>query len=282
MLLPHFVSVLTMSMFSSGDRTLPPLDPVALSDLAAREPPLCLVAPSDVAVREPPPLRRPCPRIINGFGPAVRNDEKFAQGFRTHDQPKCTDSSHSGKVGWCRTKSQCRLCLKEEVERIPATATRWQIARYLNALFRSHFCPFCFLKLERSKLHTVSTKYRCKEHRNLTRTSKCPHDMKWQLCMVCLNDPRSATEYCPCGSRMSGVNSWGGCTCPDDLKSLSYGLRFGTNPFIVPTYAGRLQEDLWTSESLAHAALLQMSGEEIPRRTKKPRVAKAAGGSVDV
>ena len=274
-MLPHFVSVLTMAFFSPGQRddpVLPPLDPVALSDLAAREMRLDPVALSDVAVREPR-VQLPGPRRINGFGPSVRNEEKYAQGIRQTEQLKCTDPSHSDRVGWFRTKSQCRLCLKEEVERIPLTATRWQVARYLSVLFRSYFCPFCFLQLERAELHTTFTKKQCLNHRNLNRTYKCKHEKMWQYCTQCMHDPRSGSDYCLCGAKTSGCNNWAACKCSEDVKGLSYGLRFGTNPFVVPTDAGRQQEDLWAAESLALASLLELSGVEVERKTKKARVA---------
>jgi hypothetical protein len=57
--------------------------------------------------------------------------------------------------------------------------------------------------------------------------------------------------------------------CPDGLKEQSYGNRYGTNPFVVPTEDERKQEDLWASESLARAALMQMSGEEVPRKKRR-------------
>jgi hypothetical protein len=41
----------------------------------------------------------------------------------------------------------------------------------------------------------------------------------------------------------------------------------------VPTDAGRQQEDLWAAESLALASLLELSGVEVERKTKKARVA---------
>ena len=273
-MLPNLVSVITMSLFSSErvDPRLPPLDPVAPSDVTVRDPP-----PAQLPVGQPKP---PGPKRINGFGPAVRNEEKFAQGIRTHDQPKCTDPSHSDKDGWFRTKSQCRMCLKEAVETIPLTTTRWQTTRYLTALFRSYFCPFCFLEAERSEMHTVTTKSQCKKHRNLNRTYKCQHNTEWQYCKECVHDPRSATEYCLCGAKTSGIQSWAGCQCPDGVKGLSYGLRFGTNPFVVPTDATRAQEDLWASERLALAALMEVSGEVLERKKKKPRIAAPASGDV--
>ena len=238
------------------------------------------VAPSDVAVRLPPmqlpvsqePQQKEAPRkMVRGFGPAVRNEEKFAKGIRCNDQPKCTDPSHSNKEGFFRQKSSCRPCLKEAVEGIPPSATRWQTARYLNALFRCYFCPFCFLELERDELHNAPVKSRCTKHVNLNRTTKCQHDHPWKNCKECLHDPRSGTDFCPCGARMYQVVA--SCKCPAGLKELSYGLRFGTNPYTVPTEAVRAREELMASESLARAALMQLSGEEVPR-AKKRRVAE--------
>ena len=234
------------------------------------------VAPSDVAVLLPPmqlpvgqkpkPQQKPR-KLVGGFGPAVLNEEKAAMGIRCNDQPKCTDPSHSDKEGWFRQKSSCRPCLKEAVEGIPPSATRWQAARYLNALFRCYFCPFCFLELERDELHNAPVKSRCTKHVNLNRTTKCQHDHPWKNCKECLHDPRSATDFCPCGSRNVEVN--GNCTCPAGLKEQSYGLRFGTNPFIVPTDEVRAREELMASESLALAALMQLSGEEVPPAKKR-------------
>jgi hypothetical protein len=123
-------------------------------------------------------------------------------------------------------------------------------------------------------MHKVIVKCKCKKHCNINRMTTCQHERKWHFCMKCLHDPRSGTDFCACAAKLTESAKW--CSCPSGLKKLSYGIRFGTNPFVVPTDEVRKQEELWVSESLARAALLQLSGVEIPR-PKKP-VAPAAGG----
>ena len=221
---------------------------------------------SDVTLRVPS-VQLPVGQcgLTGGFGAAVLNKEKLAtKGVRCNDQPRCT---HKTDKDVFRQKAQCRLCLKETVESIPASATRWQSTRFLTALFRNYFCPFCLLQSDPGEMHLVSVKRICKNHCNINRRPTCQHELKWQSCKVCLHDPRSATGYCLCGKRHSEKGVW--CACPSDLKNLSYGVRFGTNPFVVPTDAVRKQENLLASESLTVAALLQISGEEIPRAKKR-------------
>ena len=257
------------------------LVPVMIMSLVSPDPPPPVqvqppdsVAPSDVAVRVPS-VQLPASQrsLTEGFGAAVTNKEKLAKGVRCNDQPLCTNPAHMKKGGVSRQKAQCRPCLKEMVETIPASATRWQTSRYLTALFRNYFCPFCFLECDRGLMHKVTVKSKCKNHCNINRMSTCQHGKEWHFCTDCPHDPRSATRYCACGNMHTEKGTF--CSCSSGLKNLSYGVRFGTNPFVVPTDDVRVQEDLWASESLARAALLQLSGEEIPRAKKRRVVAPA-------
>jgi hypothetical protein len=274
------IPLITLSIFPASLQRhyaplpeLPPIrnEPLAASDVTIRLPPIRL--PGAVVVLPPnanPSLvvntQRSTHRDIGGFGPMLRNMEKKARGIRNYDMPVCTNEAHETnrkRKNVFRKNSTCRGCVKDAVESIPPHATKWQIARYVNALFRCYFCPFCILESPRDKMHQVSAKMRCAKHYGINRHVKCSqHNTEWAYCKECVHDLRSANYFCPCGKRKRAE---AGCTCPPELSRLSYGVRLHTNPFAVPTEEVRAQEEAWTVAILAEAD--RESGVEIPSKS---------------
>jgi hypothetical protein len=272
---------------------LPPLEPSLLGQtftdvrlptfnllFAAPPPP---VAPPPVLVLNPRLHindQRPTDRDVDGFGPVRLNVEKKALGIRCLEHPICTNASHETnncRKNKYRTKIMCRGCVKEAVASIPPTATQWQTTRFLTGLFRNYFCPFCMLECDsRDKLHLkiIRKKGTCKKHSVINSLTKCPaHGKKWQYCVDCKDDPRSATRTCLCGMLVGKK-----CACPN--KGLSYGIRLHTNPFIVPTAEVKAQEEQWAADCIARAAAIQHSGVALPPKKRGHSAGKSRGDLV--
>ena len=281
----NILPFITLSIFPSvqrldGNAPLPELPPIrnesiAESYVTVRLPPIELPA---AAVVVPPsnanPLlivntQRSTHKDIGGFGPMLRNEEKKARGVRYFDMPLCTIEAHETnfkRKNLFRKNSTCRGCVKDAVESIPPHATKWQIARYLNALFRCYFCPFCILENPRDGMHLVSVKAHCAKHHAINQQLKCgEHKKEWAYCKECVHDLRSSNFFCLCGKRKCASVS---CVCPPELRSLSYGIRLHTNPFAVPTEEVRAQEEAWTVAILSEANA--PSDVQIPSRSNGP------------
>ena len=295
LMLSNILPVLAMSCFaprqsrnnnpSDPPPELPALDPSSLSEvvMTVRLPSVRLLLD---AIPPPLPVLNPLLRVndqrltdrdVNGFGPARVNAEKKALGIKCMDQPICTDASHETKrcrKNKYRSKIMCRWCVKEVVESIPPTATRWQTTRYLTALFRNYFCPFCMLQCDSNdKLHLkqIRTKSHCRDHSAANSQTKCPaHEKEWKNCTECKDDPRSATLSCACGGKLG----WG-CACPN--KGISYGIRLHTNPFIAPTAEVKAQEDIWAVDCIARATVMQASNVCLPPKKRGPGAGKTLG-----
>ena len=212
---------------------------------------------------------RPTLDDIDGFGPSKRNIHKSSKGIRCFDSVVCDNDEHETfkkRKNAHRMKSTCRMCVKDTVKTVPVHATHWQTSRYITALFRNYFCPFCLLESPRSKMYNVNCKLQCKKHAVANRLVKCAHGKEWRYCKECVFDVRSSTFYCACCQSLSArVN----CMCTDEIKTLSYGIRLHTNPFTVPTAEVIIQEDLWAASSIECASAAKKSAGGSQKRARK-------------
>jgi hypothetical protein len=308
-MLPNILHVVTLSMFTSQDeadqRVLPPLviNQPAVVHMVPLLPPLLSIP--DMQVAPLPPIHvpgvplhpiqmpgapaalnpklvlnneRPTAGDVNGFGPSIRNERKLREsGVRCNDSPVCRDPAHetgNARKNMYRIKSECRGCLKEAVDSLPAFTSHWQASRYLTGLFRNYFCPFCFLECKsKGEMAGVVVKSCCVKHTVINSLITCDaHDKKWGYCKQCVHDPRSATFYCPCGVPLSASVR---CVCPAALRKLSWGVRLHTNPFVESV--DRAQEDQWVVESIARANEAMTSGVELPLKKRHRNSGKTIG-----
>ncbi len=213
-----------------------------------------------------------------GFGPALPNVAKQAVGVRCLDNPVCTKPSHDTgymRINAFRQANTCRGCVQEAVASIPSHATHMQTVRFVTALFRNYFCPFCLLEEnDKGRMHLVAVKKHCKRHRIINRSIHCKHgDQLWQNCTRCTFDPRAATAVCACGNLLREKKF---CTCDPSLKALSYGIRFNVNPFKVPTAAEQAQDAEWVRFNIEEATSMRLRAAELEGQLAPKRVRKAA------
>jgi hypothetical protein len=213
-----------------------------------------------------------------GFGPALLNAIKMASGVRCFDNPVCMDPAHETghkRVNKFRQKAWCRLCLKYLIEQIPSEATHMQAVRFIVAMTRNAYCPFCLLEQgDRSKMHLVVAKKHCKAHEIINRFTKCEaHGRKWQECKECAFDPRAGTDYCACGVRLHNA-----CACPPSIKGVSHGIRLHTNPFVVPIEAEKERDARWVEDNIERATRMRDDADAL-RPTLPPKV-RRSGPSV--
>lgn len=286
------------SSSSSAQSILPPI-PLLLStsiisiDNLVNGAERLLLPPISLVPENPPPLQpsdfnpalvhnntRPTARDdAAGFGPALKNEEKMAQGIRCMDNPVCTDLTHCtgyARVNLYRQKNTCRECVKEAVASLPAHVTHMQTVRFLTALFRNYFCPFCMLEeTDKSKLHLVRVKKTCKVHHIINRFTYCQHpNQLWQNCVVCSFDPRAGTAVCACGNLLRES-----CICDPALKAQSWGIRFHVNPFKVLTAEEQADDANLVQYNIQRATSMRLREAELegqlpPKRARKSVVAR--------
>jgi hypothetical protein len=219
-----------------------------------------------------------------GFGPGIINAIKWTgAGIRCFDNPICVNPLHETgfkRINVYRQMSTCRTCVQEAVETIPPHATHMQTVRFVTALFRNYFCPFCLLvENDRSKMHLVTAKMQCKKHKIINRSVFCRHEKQlWQNCRLCSFDPRAATAICACGKLLQDKHL---CTCDPSLKALSYGIRYGINPFKVPTAAEQEQDAEWVRLCIEEADSMRLRADELegqlpPKRMRGVIIARRA------
>ena len=209
-----------------------------------------------------------------GFGPGIINTIKWTAGIRCFDNPICVNPLHETgfkRINVFRQMSSCRTCVQEAVETIPPHATHMQTVRFVTALFRNYFCPFCLLvENDRSKMHLVTAKMQCKKHKIINRSVFCRHEKQlWQNCRLCSFDPRAATAICACGKLLRDKHL---CTCDPSLKALSYGIRYGINPFKVPTAAEQEQDAEWVRLCIEEADSMRLRAGELEGQLPPKRV----------
>ncbi len=213
-----------------------------------------------------------------GFGPALLNAIKMARGVRCFDNPVCKNKAHetnNSRVNAFRQMAWCRGCLKDLILKIPSEATLMQVVRFIMALTRSAYCPFCLLEEgDRGNMHRVVAKKHCKRHEIINLSTKCEaHGRKWQECKECAFDPRAGTDYCACGVRLRNA-----CVCPPPFKGVSHGIRLHTNPFVVPTEAEKERDARWVEYNIERATRMQDRADAL--RPTLPPKARRSGPSV--
>ena len=214
---------------------------------------------------------------LYGFGPTKRDEEKKALGVEGLLEPYCDDESHETnckRIRKYRAKIGCRGCLKEAAERIPDTATRFQVASYLHALTKGNFCVFCMLEVGKEGAHLVSHTIACEKHEIAIGYSRCDdHNLRWRFCKQCNFDPRAGTAYCACGVLLRLRKDH--CKCAIDPRGESYGIRYNINPFVVRTDEAKEQDEKWAAYTLERAMVMQNSADVLrdgfpPKRKAGP------------
>lgn len=218
-----------------------------------------------------------------GFGPAKLNVDKRAQGIRCFDAPVCKNDAHETnvkRINMFRVKASCRGCLQEAIRDIPDYATWMQGVRFVSALFRNYFCPFCLLEADRDTAHLVPAKFKCDKHSIINQFYKCvDHDLPWSMCKDCAFDPRAGTRFCACGALMDCRRI--DCTCAPALRNMSHGIRFLVNPFVVPSPEDRARDAEYARFSLERAMVMQNCAdvlkEDLPLKRTRNGVAIRRG-----